>query len=82
MLNKFLISVQTSIFCELSKSGKIAIIGNMTKSKIWTKGSGSDTIRVVKPGHQSNVIIRVVGRDFGQSSKMHIKRETIKFSAM
>ena len=50
---KILISVQTSIFCELSKSGKIAIIGNMTESKIWPKGCGSDTIRDVKPGHQS-----------------------------
>ena len=56
MPKKFLISVQTSIFCELSKSGKIAIIGNMTESKIWPKGSGSNTNRDVKPGQQSNVI--------------------------
>ena len=50
---KILILVETSIFCESSKSKKIAIIRNMTESKIRSKGPGFNTIRDVKPGHQS-----------------------------
>ena len=45
MPKKILISVQTSIFCELSKSGKIAIIGNTIESMIRSKGSGSNLSR-------------------------------------
>ena len=56
MPKKKLISIE--IFCELSKSGKIAIIQrNITESKIQLKGSGSNTGRDVKPAHQSPDVI-------------------------
>ena len=54
MPKKFLILVETSIFCESSKSKKIAIIRNTTEPKIRSKGSGSNKIRDVNPVHQSN----------------------------
>ena len=78
MPKKFLISVETWIFCELSKSKKIAIIRNTTEAKIRSKGSGSKKIRDVNPVHQSNVISLArsalyVGRDSGRSFKMRKK---------
>ena len=52
--------MQKNIYFFLSRMPKTflilvqTLIGNMTESKIWPKGSGSDTILDVKPGHQSN----------------------------
>ena len=56
MLKKVLILVETSIFCESSKSKKIALIRNTTEPKIRSKESGSNQICDVNPVHQSNVI--------------------------